>query len=340
MGDSKSALDSYRKAVAIHEGIAPNERTEPEDSKAMARAQLRLGSLLQGMNRLPEAERTYGRVTGQLEGMPSGAAAPDVHGDLANAYQKLAAVQVQLGHADAARSAMEKAIEHGEAFARDHPGDTDAQSNLASTYYIDSEGLRARGQYGQALDRARQARALQERLLQKDPLNQRLVRALLFSLNGEGANLKFLDQQEGALRVYHHAVGIAEDMLRRDPADRWAQLAVMIAESSLGRALVEAGRGRASLPWLRKARTIAARVVAEDPAMGFARNELAIIDAAMGRALLAEKAAATRREGCQTLARSLEAWRGMAAEGPLTGDTVAAVRDTEGLFAACRSASR
>jgi len=351
VGDTKSALESYRKAVAIREGIALKDRKEPDDSRALSAVQVRLGELFQTMNRLPDAEESYARVIERLETLAASKAPGDVRGALADAYARVAEVQVQLGRGEAAGRSLQKAIEHGEAFSRDHPEDPHAQMTLATSYYVDAENLRARAQYHEALARARQARAVQEALLQKDPANQQLVRGLLYSLNREALNLKLVGQRQDGILVYRHAVEIAEDMLRRDPRDRWAQLAVIVAYASLGRALAFGskpgvgvpgevaipGAAGVALPWLRKAREIAARVVAEDPGLGFARNELAGIDSSIGQTLLAEGTAAARREGCQASGRALETWRRMAADGPLTADSVDDVHELEARMADCRS---
>jgi hypothetical protein len=50
--------------------------------------------------------------------------------------------------------------------------------------------------------------------------------------------------------------------------------------------------------------------------------------------------AAARREGCQALERSLESFKRMQAEGPLTADAVTNKRDLETALVPCRSASR
>ena len=355
VGHTQSALDSYHKAVALREGIAVRDRKEPEDSKALSAVQARLGDLFRGMNRLPDAEASYRGAIERLAGLTTSGAPIDLR-ELPDAYAKLAEVQVQLGRGDAAGPSLQKAIEYGEAFRRAHPDDAHAQLTLATAYYVDAENLRARGQYPQALARARQARAVQEALLQKDPLNQQLVRALLFSLNREALNLKLVGQRQDAISVYRHAVEIAEDVLRRDPRDRWAQLGVMVAYASLGRALAIGGEpgvddqgdtggaipGAAgvAIPWLSKAREIAARVVAEDPGMGFARNELAAIDSNIGQTLLAEGTATARREGCQAAGRAIETWKRMEADGPLAADSLDSLHEVEARTAECRSAQR
>jgi non-specific serine/threonine protein kinase/serine/threonine-protein kinase len=339
LGDTQSALDGYRKALAIRDAIAAGQRQEPEDSLALARVQMRAGDVYRTMNRLPEAETTYRSVTLRLEALGAPVVSDAILGALGDAYGKLAEVQVQLGRAEPARSAVEKAIEHGEAFGQLHPENARAQLNLATAYYVDAECLRAAAEFERALHRVRQARTIHEALLEKDPLNQQLVRALLFSLNREAASLRALERPKEAVPVNRRAAEHAEQMLRRDPRDRWAQVAVMVADSSLGSALIHAGEHGEALRRLRKGREIAARVVKEDPRMGFARNELAVIDANLGSALLEQGTETARREACQAFARSLETWRAIQADGPLTADSAAGLRDVEGRMAACRPMS-
>lgn len=336
LGESDSAFESYRKALTIREAIVSGGGADPRDIVELSRLELLMGILLRGMGRLPDAEASFRSVTERLEAVvASGRPPEDVRSGLGDAYQKLAEVQESLGLSEVARRSMEKAVEYGEAFCRDHPENLEAQSTLAATYYVDSLGLRKRGDYQEALRRVRQARAIQEALLQKDPLNQRNVRSLLFSLNGESLHLDDLGERREAVQVLHHAVEVAEDMRRRDPQDRWAQAAVTVAYSALGRGLMGIGDNAAALTPLRTGREIGARVVAEDPANGFVRNELAIIDANLGFALLGIGTTTSRRDACHAFARSLETLKRLKAEGPLPAPSVTALRNVEDEIARC-----
>ena len=340
LGDMPGALESYRKAAAIHESLASTRAPGARDDIDLPRLQLRRGTLLRGMGRLGEAESLFRDVAERIEAsLAAGDAPEDAQRNLLVAYAKWAEVQTALGGVAEARRPLQKAIQHGEGFTRDHPEDASAHLNLANSYYFASLDAGNRGEHRQALDYVRRARTIQEALHQQEALNQSYVRGLLFSLNGEGLHLRNLGQREEAVQIYRHALEVAQDMLRRDPQDRWAQTSVTVAYSALGKGLIDAGDPVAALVVLRKGREIAARLVSEDPANGFVLNELAVIDANIGVELLATRSPAALREGCRALARSVESWQQLKAQGPLTGNSATGMQRIETEMVRCRRAS-
>ena len=340
LGDMTAALESYGKAAAIRESLASAAAPGDRDSIDLARLELRRATLLRGMGRLADAEPIFRNVAESLESAVAAGEAPeDAHRSVAIAYGGWASVQTALGRTDEARHPLQKAIEHGEAFAREHPEDGPAQASLANSYYNASLDAGNRGAEREALELVRRARAIQERLRSQNPLDQSVVRGLLFSLNGEGLHLRSLGQHREAVEVYRDALDVAQEMLRSDPQDRWAQAAVTVAYGALGEGLVLADDPHAGLEALREGRRIGARVVAEDPANGFVRNELAILDANIGFALLAAGSRTEAPEACRALGHAGETWRELQQLGPLTADAAAALRRVEAELARCGSAS-
>jgi tetratricopeptide (TPR) repeat protein len=258
---------------------------------------------------------------------------------VAIAYAGWASVQTALGRTEEARYPLERAIEHGETFAREHPEDAAAQASLANSYYNASLDAGNRGASPEALELVRRARAIQERLHSQNPLDQSAVRGLLFSLNGEGLHLRSLGHHREAVEVYRDALDVAQEMLRRDAQDRWAQAAVTVAYGALGEGLALAEQPDAGLEALREGRRIGARLVAEDPANGFVRNELAVLDANIGFALLATGSRTQAQEACRALGRAGETWRELQQLGPLSADANAALRRVDAELARCGSAS-
>jgi non-specific serine/threonine protein kinase/serine/threonine-protein kinase len=341
LGDMSGALSSYHKAMAIREAVASAPAAVAKDHVDLIHVLFQQGVLLTGMGRLPEAETLLQRVTERLTPLlATRGATADLRRNLAASYQRLSGVQAALGRYEPARHSLEKAIDHGEAYCRDHPEDAQAHSNLAAAYYQDSIGLGQQGDHQAALARVRQARAIQETLHEKEPLNQIYLRGLLFSLNGEGLHLGNLGQGREAVAVYRRALELAEDMLRRDRQDRWAQASVTVAYSALGRGLIAVGELSSGLTALESGRAIGARVVAEDPANAFVQDELAVIDSSIGFGLIARGTEAALREGCLALERSLEAWRQMQARGSLAPAGAAGMEKAQAGIARCGSAAR
>jgi len=316
LGDTKAALASYRKAVSIREALGPAEHRNPRDVLALAHLETQLATVLAATGDLAGSERGLRSVTASLEALlAQGQPRAGLCGPLANSYQKLANLQSQLGKHDEMPLSVGKAIEYGEEHARDHPEDAAARLTLAAAYFEDGQRFWSAGRNEEALARLRQARAIEEDLIEKDPLNTRHRRLLGFTLNLEARALEALGKRDEALAVLRRAISAAEEMSRKDPQDRWAQASVAVAHSSLGRSLVEAGKPAEALAPLRSGRRIAERLVAADPTNGFVRNELAVLDLYLGRALLAGGRATDRDEACRALADAKATWTLMQARG-------------------------
>ena len=173
LGDMTAALESYGKAAAIRESLASAGAPGARDSIDLARLELRRATLLRGMGRLADAEPIFRRVAERIEAAVAAGEAPeDARRSVAVAYAGWASVQTALGRTEEARHPLERAIEHGEAFAREHPEDAAAQASLANSYYNASLDAGNRGAEQEALELVRRARAIQERLRSQNPLDQ------------------------------------------------------------------------------------------------------------------------------------------------------------------------
>jgi eukaryotic-like serine/threonine-protein kinase len=334
-GDMPAALESYRKALASRQALAPRLDSDPADVEALARLQFQMGNLYRGMSDLDQAEASFRSSTERLEALiAAGRATRDQRGHLATMYQRLSEVQARRGGQQEAEASAEKAIVWAEAFGRDHPQDDAAKPGLASAYYAYGQMLAARDSYPEALRRLGQARALQEELLAHEPLNQTHRRALVFTLNAQGSALHASDDLPGAVRTYARQLAVAQEFVRADAEDRFGLLAVSVAQRALGWALVESGDARGGIEQFRRARPTVERVVKADPSNGFALEELAAIDYYLGKALL-RGGPAGRPEACAALRRTRDFWRDWKATGRLRAE--AALPEVEALVESCGS---
>jgi len=342
LGDSKGAMESYGKALAIRQALLARKPVDPVDVEGMAVLEVLLGSFFVSTADLVRAESTLRSGVQRLESLiTSGVGSTDNRGRLAAAYQRLGYVQARRGDEGAALSSLEKATSVGESFCAAHPADTNARANLAFIRNDLAERLGQAGQPQTALENCRRARQIQETLIEADPHNARFQRDLISTLNLEGKFLLAMGNRRESLESYTRALALAEAQLATDPRNRWNQVAVVIATSSLGKALVATGQGRAGIEWLRKAARAAEAVVAEDPANGFTRNRLAMIYADLGRALRqSAMGASAEAESCQFFERAVKVFEALQSEKLEFGENQAARQGAVAALAVCAGRGR
>jgi non-specific serine/threonine protein kinase/serine/threonine-protein kinase len=336
LGDSKAALDSQRRALAIREQLGRGEEAEPKDVEALAFLRFTMGTLHRSMADFAEAEAALRDSTQLVEELIAGGrSTEDLRGRLAGTYQRLSEVQARRGDGAGAERSARRALELALAFSNARPADLGGRINLAMAYYSHAERLAARGDYREALRLAGEARSRQEVLAAEQPLNMQSRFALAYTLSAIGSYHEALGERREAVESYERQLAVAQEMARADPRDRLGQLAVAVAGRSLGKALVRAGEPAKGIERLRSVRATLARILEQDPALGFAGDELAATDYSLGQALLARGTAAERAEGCAALRRALSSWRGAKATGRLDAPAAATVPEVERLVAGC-----
>ncbi len=275
LGDTKGALSTYRKALALRESIA-QAGGDPDDVLELAQIRFQMGAILHFGGDLPAAESAFRTVAADLEALlASGRGRPDLRGSLIAPYHRLYEVLAHEGRPDDAAEAIGKAIEHAEARTREAPDDWKARLNLSVAMSADGNRLAAAGLHEQALSRTRAARVQQEAMLAKEPLHSQYTRALLFTLNQEGGELEALARPREAIEPYQQALALAREASAGDPRNLFGRLAVAVAARSLGAALVAAGNRTEGLERLLEAKRVAEDALRQDPTSAFARNELA-----------------------------------------------------------------
>ncbi len=341
LGDSKAALESQRRALAIREALGRAADAEPRDIEGLAHLLFAMGTLHRSMGDFAPTEAAFRDSAQLVEALiVSGRTNEDLRGRLAGTYQRLSEVQAQRGARDAAEGSARRALELALAFSREKPLDPAGRINLAAAYYAHAQRLAARGRHREALLQAAEARSRQEALLEEQPLSMQHRFALVYTLNAEGTYHEALGEHRQAVRSYERQLALAGEMAGADARDRIGQLAVVVANRSLGSALVRVGDATNGLSRLRAARGALQSILKQDPELGFARSELAAVDYALGKALLARTKPEERSEGCAALERTLTAWRAGKASGRLDASEAATLPELEQLAARCDAVRR
>jgi non-specific serine/threonine protein kinase/serine/threonine-protein kinase len=338
LGDTKGAIESYGKALAIRESLAARAPVDSQDVLGLALLEFDLGTLHRAQGRPGQAEQSFMSSASRLEGLERAGALPDAQrGRLGGVYQRLAEAQSFQGKRDEALRTAEKAVATAEKAWSGRRQDAASRSILAAASYQLAVALADKDRYAEALERTRQARALLEAGLRENPLDAQQTRVLLYVLNGESDHLWRLGDQAAAARVRERALEVAEKALRRDPRDRWSQMGVAIAAKALGDVLLETGDARESARRFRQALRIDRQVVAEDPGYTFARLEAAYAEHGLARALLAQGTRESVTEGCAGLERVRQFWEGLRAKGELPAGEVTQLESLPRWLARCPS---
>lgn len=317
LGDTKGALDSFGKALAIRRDLAARRPADPQDTLAMALLQFELAAMQRAQGQAAQAEESYLSVATRLEAMLKEGVLPDGHRRVGSAYQRLAEAQAVQGKREAALQSAQHAVTESESAWRALPGDPATRSTLAASLHQLADALAAHGSYAEALAQTREGRRLLEATLPAKALDAQQTRILLFLLNGESHYLLELGDRPAALRVKERLLEVAEEAWRGDPRDRWSQMGYAIAAKRLGEALLEAGDTRGSVGRFRQALEVTRRAEAEDPHYRPAQMEVASAEAGLGRALLAQGRPESVAEGCAALRRVDSFWTGLRAKGEL-----------------------
>jgi tetratricopeptide (TPR) repeat protein len=338
LGDTKGAMASFGKALAIRQDLAARNPADPQDTLALAVLDFELAAMQRAQGQASRAEESYLSVASRLDSLLKEGVLPDSQRRrVGAAYQRLAEVQAFQGkHAAALKSAERAAIE-SEAAWQALPGDALTRSTLAASLYQLGDALADESRYPEALVQVRRGRSLLEPKGPGEALDAQQTRILLYLLHGESTYLGQMGDGTAALRVQERAVAVAKEALRRDPRDRWSQMAVAIASKRLGNALFQAGDTAGSVRHFRQALEITRRAVAEDPQYSAARMEVASAEASLGHALLSQGRPETIAEACASLDRVKAFWTELRAKGELPPGETAELERLPAWGARCRS---
>jgi tetratricopeptide (TPR) repeat protein len=282
LGDSKGALASYAKALALLEALAARPTATADDVAALADLHSNVGAWYAKTGALESAERSYQAALAQVGRLRAFAPGADVRGRLAEIAVRRSWCHQQAGRRDEAVAAAREGARLWEEYCRDRPGDLKARAGLAATYGQLSTlyGSTWAGSFSlpadpvAALDMNRKASALLASLAAAEPNNARHPRLLIPTLVDQGYLLEETGDAVAGVRVLAEALHHAEAQLAKDPRDAYARTSVALTRHSYGFRLAGAQREK-GVTEMRRAAVELEDVVADDPKNTFAVKKLA-----------------------------------------------------------------
>lgn len=286
LGDTRGALSSSRKSLAIREALSRADPQNREVRLALASIHEQISDILEvtgdstgAVDHSATALRIYESLAATMESDPK-----FEKNRIIQTYQhaNLLDLERDVNGADAA---YRRAVELSERFVARRPSDEEAKFHLAAS--VDGLGgvLVDKGDTAGALNNRRKGLAIREQLAASDPANAQYRRQLAFSHHNVGLCLVQTGDLSLALQHFRSELGLFETLSAADPKDVQARRNVSLAHKQVGEVLMSTGDSSGALEEYRKALEIDRALAAADTANDQARLDLSFSESKVGSAL-------------------------------------------------------
>jgi non-specific serine/threonine protein kinase/serine/threonine-protein kinase len=219
LGDRAGALESYRKAVAIFDGLALEDSSDVKARGGAAVMRVRVGDMQQMQGDLDGALENYRGALERAESLFTADSKNDrFRRILALSFRKLADVENQKGDQKQALENARKAADINEALAAADPDNAQAKNNYALSLTMVADLLNKTGDRSGSIIKYQQAIAILDRLTAAAPsdlfMRGRLSETLI-ALGNALAQRKNLSEARAATS---RGLGIEKDLASRNAA--------------------------------------------------------------------------------------------------------------------------
>ncbi len=286
LGDSKGALESSRKALAILETLS---RAEPENQGvrlSLAATHQQISDVLDFTGDTAGAVEHSGKALAIYEGL-AGKLASD------RKFQREWVVRTyhyanllkSVGGLDEAVAVYRKAVELSQGMIAASPADREGKVHLATS--LDGLGnvLQEKGDTAGALENRRRGLAIREELTGLDPNDAHYRRQLAFSHHNVALSLVEAGDLASALANFREELSLFESLSAADPKDVQGRRNRSLAHKQIGDVLMHMGDVRAALAQYRAAMDIDRELTSVDPGNSQAVLDLSFSETKVGSAL-------------------------------------------------------
>jgi tetratricopeptide (TPR) repeat protein len=244
-GDSKAALQSYARSIALLEPLFAADAGNHHAGIALGAAYLQRGNVMLATSGAAAALPLLEKGVALSESLTD--AFPDDHArltQLGNGYSILASALGYVARVKDAMSVLDKMIATCEAYARAHPGDVKSYLALTGAYnnaaiVFDADIPRADG-YRRSIALVRKALSADQKLVELEPANARYRLSLAETQINLAEGMYLTAQYPEAIALFREA---ATAMRRHgDPNDARGQWQRTMAEIGLAKSLVKVAR--------------------------------------------------------------------------------------------------
>ncbi len=335
LGDTKGALESYRKAISLLEPTVQGGQGTPEERSSLANAYLVSGGITLAAGNPQgsvELARKGLKLREELASLESGNVRRQM--DLAQAWQWLA---FNLGAAGQDEEGF-RALGEQRAVLLERqkaaPEDRGVHGSLAQNLYLTGSARTRAGDFVGALDSFREAAAAQGKLLEGEPTSVALQRSLAYTYTEIGNTRFALGDASAALPEYRRALALFESMAAADPKSTDPILGIAMSRHNLGEALDRLKRMAEALAEYRRARPAYEKVLAAGPSNFWVAGMLATLEVETANL----EAAADREAACALYEKARARFESIAASSPLAPDRQPAFERAKAASAGCAAA--
>ena len=330
LGDTRGALASYRKALAIRQTLAEVDPENAANRLELAKSHGKVGDMLAKMGSLSDASASYQQARQLSERLVAlDPASVDNGHELVLSYTRNGYVLEDMGDIAASLASHREALAVAQRQITYHPAHPLVCHDLATSYNNVGALLAKTGRIREGLEIYRKGLAVCEWRSADDPKStQANTRGWLDDFLEMGRMLTQLGNKKEALENLHKALAIGQRLAAADPQNAQASSDLSACYDDFGDSQVAFGEAITALTSYRQAITIREQLSAKDPENAEARAELASSYAKLGETYIAlasnpathpANRAEQWREARSSLQKSLHLWTIMRENGTLPG---------------------
>ena len=242
LGDKPGALQSYRKALAIREGLAVAIPNDADLQRDLVGNYIRVAQILDSGGDFAGALDVLGKALPIARRIAAGGNDPGLADHLAGDYYFTASIQVETGDlASAQRNYEEAAAIHGAALQA-HPNSLPLRTHLAADYAGSAKCIELKHDLPNAIRMQSKATQILEEVSGSNPSNGTITEYLGEAINRLATYRNEQGDPAAALETYRRAHQIFGDLLAADPKNSLARSNFGFSDNGIGRSLVALGK--------------------------------------------------------------------------------------------------
>ena len=286
LGDSKGALESLRKALAILEAQSHSEPGDNRVPLALATTHQEISDVLAFSGDTAGAVRHSGAALQTYDGLSASLGNdPDFQTKRVIQTYHFANLLGLAGNLDEAAQKYAQAVQLSRNMTAARPSDPEAKIHLATSFDGLGNVLQEKGETAAALENRRAGLLIREELTRLDPNNAHYRRQLAFSHHNVGLSLVEAGNIASALANFRQELSLFQSLSAADPKDAQARRNCSLAHKQIGDALMSNHEIRGALTEYGAAANIDRELVALDPDNSQAVLDLSFSEAKFGSAL-------------------------------------------------------
>jgi eukaryotic-like serine/threonine-protein kinase len=283
VGDMAGALESYRKAVAILEGLSEADPLNRQISHDLSTGYGRVGDMVMYTGNAAAALQSYRKAIPSLEALAADPANMKARRDLAIGYYRMGHIIIYNGDNIGAKETFKKAVELSEKLSEADPADVEIRQNLGLSYYRLGDLISSISDPDEAAELFRKTLAIGQELSAKDPNNAQASRIMLTGYIKLAELTLRKGNPAGSIEIYSKALAIGQGLASKDRTNAQAQRDLVVVYGNLSNAIAESGDIRGAIENELKGMSIQEELVAADPANTRGRRDLATFNLSIGR---------------------------------------------------------